>query len=257
MSQSPAAGFRGRVALITGGTSGIGRETALQFARAAATVVVAGRRAAEGEAVVQQITQAGGAGLFVQADVAREEDVRRLIEQAVSRFGRLDIAFNNAGIEHLGPLADATIDDYRRVFDVNVLGVVLSMKYEIPAMLRSGGGTIINTSSILGHVGTPGAGLYNASKHAVEGLTKTAALELAQQGIRVNSVAPGAIQTDMIDRFVGAGETDGRKGLAAMHPVGRLGRPEEIAAAVLFLASDAASFVTGASLPVDGGYLAR
>lgn len=257
MSTSVVREFTGKVVLVTGGTSGIGRETAVQFGRAGAKVVVAGRRAAEGQAVVQAVTQSGGEALFVQTDVAREEDVRRLIDQTLARFGRLDVAFNNAGIEQLGPLADATIDDYRRVFDINVLGVVLSMKYEIPALLQSGGGAIINTSSILGHVGTPGAGLYNASKFAVEGLTKTAALELAQSGIRVNSVAPGAIETDMIDRFVGEGETENRKQLAALHPMGRLGKSEEIAAAVLFLASSAAAFVTGVSLPVDGGYLAR
>jgi NAD(P)-dependent dehydrogenase (short-subunit alcohol dehydrogenase family) len=249
--------FQGKVVLVTGGTSGIGRETAIQFAKAGAKVVVAGRRKAEGEAVVREIEQAGGAGLFVQTDVAREEDVRRLVDQTVSKFGRLDVAFNNAGIEQSGPLSEATVEEYRRTFDINVLGVVLSMKYEVAAMLKSGGGSIINTSSILGHVGTAGAGLYNASKHAVEGLTKTAALELAQQGIRVNSVAPGAIQTDMIDRFVGEGDTENRRGLAAMHPIGRMGRSEEIAAAVLFLASSTASFVTGVSLPVDGGYLAK
>lgn len=254
---SLSGSLAGKIALVTGGTSGIGRVTAIELARAGARVVVAGRRQAEGDAVVRELEAVGSQGLFVRTDVSVERDVERMVAATVERFGRLDVAFNNAGVEQLGPLADATVDDYRRTFDVNVLGVILSLKYEVPAMLRSGGGSIINTSSILGHVGTPGAGLYNASKHAVEGITRAAALEYAQRGIRVNSVAPGATQTDMIDRFVGDGDTENRRQLAALHPLGRLGRSEEIAAAVLFLASDAASFITGASLPVDGGYLAR
>jgi NAD(P)-dependent dehydrogenase (short-subunit alcohol dehydrogenase family) len=249
--------FTGKVVLVTGGTSGIGRETALQFARSGARVVVAGRRQPEGDAVAREIAAAGGEALFVQADLSREEDVQRLVDRTLQRFGRLDVAFNNAGVEQSGPLAEATVDDYRRTFDVNVLGVVLSMKYEVPAMLRTGGGSIINTSSVLGHIATPGSGLYNASKHAVEGLTKTAALEYAKQGIRVNAVAPAATETEMIDRFVGAGDTEGRRQLAAIHPIGRLGRTSEVASAVLYLASDGASFVTGTSLPVDGGWLAQ
>jgi NAD(P)-dependent dehydrogenase (short-subunit alcohol dehydrogenase family) len=249
--------FQGKVAVVTGGTSGIGRVTALEFARAGAKVAVAGRRGEEGAAVVKEIASAGGEALFVQTDVAQEAQVQHLIEETVRRFGRLDIAFNNAGVEHASPLVEFSAEDYRKVFDINVLGVFYSLKYEIPAMLKSGGGSIINTSSILGHIASPGVSIYNASKHAVEGITKTAALELAGQGIRVNSVAPGAIATDMIDRFAGAEGTDSRKSLAALHPMGRLGTSPEIAAAVLYLASDAASFTTGISLPVDGGYLAR
>jgi len=175
----------------------------------------------------------------------------------VSQFGRLDIAFNNAGIEQLGTLVDFTEDQYRKLFDINVLGVLLSIKYEVPALLQSGGGVIINTSSIVGHIAMPGAGLYVASKHAVEGITKAAALELAEQGIRVNAIAPGAIATDMIDRFAGEEGSENRQWLAAQHPLGRIGRASEVAAGVLYLASDAASFTTGVSLPVDGGYLAK
>jgi NAD(P)-dependent dehydrogenase (short-subunit alcohol dehydrogenase family) len=249
--------FTGKVVLVTGGTSGIGRETALRFARAGARVVVAGRRQVEGEAVVRDITSAGGEALFVQTDVSREADVKRLVDSTLEHFGRLDVAFNNAGVEQSGPLSEATVDEYRRTFDINVLGVVLSMKYEVPAMLKAGGGSIINTSSVLGHIAAPGSGLYNASKHAVEGLTKTAALEYAKQGIRVNAVAPAATETEMIDRFVGAGDTEGRRQLAAIHPIGRMGRTSEVASTVLYLASDGASFVTGISLPVDGGWLAQ
>ena len=248
--------FNGKVVLVTGGTSGIGRETAIQFSKAGANVVLAGRRTEQGEAVAAEIND-GGDAQFVQTDVTQEDQVRRRVEETVERDGRLDIAFNNAGIEHGGPVTEFTEEDYRKVFDINVLGVFLSQKYEIPAMLKSGGGVIINTSSILGRIAMPGAAVYNASKHAVEGITKTTALELAEQGIRVNSVAPGAIATHMIDRFAGEEGTEARQQLASQHPMGRLGEPKAIAAAVLYLASDAASFTTGISLPVDGGYLAK
>ena len=249
--------FSGKVALVTGGTSGIGRETALQLARAGAKVVLAGRRLEEGKAVAEEIKAAGGEAHFVQTDVTKETEVKRLVEETVAHFGSLDIAFNNAGIEQTGPVTEVTEEDYRKVFDINVLGVFLSQKYEIPAMLKSGGGSIINTSSIVGHVAMPGASVYIASKHAVEGITKTTALELAGQGIRVNAVAPGAIATDMIDRLAGAEGSENRQWLASQHPMGRLGQAKEVAAAVLYLASDAASFTTGISLPVDGGYLAK
>ncbi|MCA8983535.1 MAG: glucose 1-dehydrogenase [Planctomycetaceae bacterium] len=249
--------FQGKVAIVTGGTSGIGRETAHQLAQAGAKVVLAGRRPEEGSAVASAITAAGGVAVFVQADVSQESQVEHLVAETLRHFGRLDIAFNNAGIEHAGPLTEVSADDYRKVFDINVLGVLLCQKYEIPAMLKTGGGSIINTSSILGHIAMPGAAIYNASKHAVEGITKTAALELASQGIRVNAVAPGAIATDMIDRFAGEEGAESRQQLAARHALGRLGQAREIAAAVLYLASDAASFTTGISLPVDGGYLAQ
>lgn len=249
--------FQGKEALMTGGTSGIGKETAIQFAKAGAKVVIAGRRIEEGNAVVDVIKSTGGDALFIQTDVTKEDQVKRLVDETVRQFGRLDIAFNNAGIEQSGPSTEVTEHDYRKVFDINVLGIFLSQKYEIPAILKSGGGSIINTSSVLGHVATPGASVYNASKYAVEGITKTTALELATQGIRVNAVAPGAIATDMIDRFAGEEGSDNRQWLESQHPMGRLGLSKEVAAAVLYLASDAASFTTGISLPVDGGYLAK
>lgn len=249
--------FNGKVALVTGGTSGIGAVTAKAFAKSGAKVVVSGRRDAEGLAVVEEITKAGGTAAFVRADVSKEDDVKNLVEATVAKFGRLDIAFNNAGVEWMGQLVEATEADYRKLFDINVWGVLASMKYEIPAMLKTGGGSIINTSSVAGHIGMAGAGVYVATKHAVEGLTKATALEYAKQGIRVTAVAPAAIVTDMMDRFVGGETTDQGKYLAGLHPVGRMGRSEEVAAAVLYLASDAASFTTGISLPVDGGFLAQ
>lgn len=248
--------FQNKVVLITGATSGIGKTSALAFAKAGAKVVVSGRRETEGQAVVAEIKAAGGEATFVKADVAIEADVAALVAQTVATYGRLDIAFNNAGIEHSGTVLDASEADYRRVFDINVWGVISSMKHEIPVMLRQGAGVIINTSSAVGHVGMPGASIYIASKHAVEGLTKAAALEYAKQGIRVNAVAPAAIETDMMHRFTGGGE-DTLSYMRSLHPVGRLGRSEEIANPVLFLASDAASFITGTSLKVDGGFLAQ
>jgi NAD(P)-dependent dehydrogenase (short-subunit alcohol dehydrogenase family) len=249
--------FQDKVVLITGATSGIGKVTALEFAKAGAKITAAGRREAEGAALVAELKALGADALFVRTDVAVEADVQALVEKTVAAFGRLDVAFNNAGIEHLAPVVDDTVEGYRRVFDINVLGVLLCLKHEIPAMLKTGGGAIINTSSIAGHLGFPGAAAYAATKHAVEGLTKTAALEHAQQGLRVNAVAPGAIVTDMIQRFAGGPESDTAKYLASLHPVGRLGRAEEVAAAVLFLASPQASFITGHSLAVDGGFLAK
>ena len=251
------AEFTGKVVLVTGGTSGIGKATALAFAREGAKVVLSGRREKEGLAVAGEITTAGGQAHFVKADVSQEADVKRLVDETVATYGRLDIAFNNAGVEFMGPLTEFTVEGYRKTFDANVLGVFLSLKYEIPALLKTGGGAVINTTSIAGHIGMAGAGIYIASKHAVEGITKTAALELARQGIRVNAVAPGAIVTDMIDRFAGGEHSENGQHLADMHPVGRMGRADEVAAAVLYLASDRAKFTTGVSLPVDGGYLAQ
>lgn len=244
--------FTNKVALITGGTSGIGKTTALAFAKAGAKVVVSGRREAEGNAVVAEIEAAGGTARFVRADVAVEADVKNLVDQTVAAFGRLDIAFNNAGVEWMAPLTSATEADYRRLFDINVWGVIASLKYEIPAMLKTGGGAIVNTSSVAGHVGLAGASLYIGTKHAVEGITKAAAVEYAAQGIRVNAVAPAVIDTDMVDRFAGK-EGPGREHLAKLHPIGRTGKTDEVANAVLFLCSDAASFILGESLKVDGG----
>lgn len=249
--------FQDKVVLITGGTSGIGRATAVAFAQEGAKVVVSGRRAAEGQETVKLIEAVGGAGKFIPADVAKESDLAALVSGTVAAFGRLDVAFNNAGVEWFGPLTEASEADYRRVFDINVWGVLAAMKHEIPAMLKTGGGSIINTSSVAGHIGMGGASIYIATKHAVEGLTKTAALEFAKQGIRVNAVAPAAIVTDMMDRFTGGEATDLGKYLASLHPVGRMGRAEEVASAVLWLAGGPASFVTGQSLAVDGGFLAQ
>lgn len=251
--------LNGKVAIVTGGTAGIGRAAALLFARSGARVVVSGRRQPEGEEVVAEIARAGGTARFIRCDVTREQDVAGLVEGALKEFGRLDVAFNNAGIEQspLVPLTETSTEQYRTVMDVNVLGVWLAMKYEIPAMLRNGGGSIVNTTSVAGHIGMPGASTYIAAKHAVEGLTKSVALEFADKGIRINAVAPAAIATEMFDRFAGGESSEMGKHLAALHPVGRVGRAEEVAAAALYLASDAASFTTGISLPVDGGWLAK
>ena len=248
-----------KVALVTGGTSGIGKAAALALARAGAKVVVSGRREEEGRAVELAVKKAGGNAIFVRADVSREADVKALVDKTVAAFGRLDIAFNNAGIEgQMGLTTDVqTAENFDSVFNINVKGVLLSMKHEAAAMLRNGGGSIINTSSIGGHIGLAGAGVYVASKHAVDGLSKSAALEFARKGIRVNTVSPGTIQTDMINRMVGEGETEARKWWENQHPVGRFGTAEEVAASVVWLASPASSFVTGTDIAVDGGYTAQ
>ena len=246
----------GKVALVTGGTSGIGKTTAIAFARAGAKVVLTGRREKEGAQVVDEIRKLGGDAAFVRADVAKDADVKAMVDFTVGKYGRLDVAFNNAGVEWTGPLDQATEAEYRRVFDINVWGVLNSMRHEIPVMLKNGGGAIVNNSSVAGHVGLAGASIYMASKHAVEGLTKSIALEFAKQSIRVNAVAPGVIATDMLDRFAGK-ESEMRDSLTSIIPVGRIGAREEIAAAVLYLSSDDAKFTTGTSLVVDGGYLAQ
>src|SRR5262249_4932835 len=247
-------GFAGKVALVTGGTSGIGKATAIAFARAGAKVVLTGRREKEGAQVVQEIKKLGGDAAFVRADVAKDGDVKKMVDFAVDKFGKLDVAFNNAGVEWMGPLDQATEAEYRRIFDINVWGVLNSMRHEIPVMLNNGGGAIVNTSSVAGHVGLPQVSVYIASKHAVEGLTKSAALEFAKQNIRINAIAPGVIGTEMFDRF--AGEDEVRKQIISITPVGRIGASEEIAEAVLYLASENAKFTTGASLVVDGGFIA-
>ena len=247
---------RGALALVTGGTSGIGKTTAIEFARAGAKVVLTGRREKEGAQVVAEIKKLGGEAAFVRADVAKDADVKRMVDFTVDKFGRLDIAFNNAGVEWIGPLDQATEAEYRRIFDINVWGVLNSMRHEIPAMLKNGGGAIVNTSSVAGHVGMGQVSIYTASKHAVEGLTKALALEFAKQNIRINAVAPAGVATDMVDRFAGK-EGEMRDYLTSLHPVGRIGASEEIAAAVLYLCSDDAKFTTGTSLVVDGGMLAQ
>ena len=245
--------FSGKVALVTGGTSGIGKATAIEFARAGAKVVLTGRREKEGAQVVAEIKKLGGEAAFVRADVAQDADVKRMVDFTIKTFGRLDIAFNNAGVEWIGPLDQATEAEYRRIFDINVWGVLNSMRHEIPVMLKNGGGAIVNTSSVLGHVGLPQSSVYIASKHAVEGLTKSVALEFAKQNIRINAIAPGVIATEMFDRFA---EGDLRDQILSIVPVGRVGASEEIAEAVLYLCSDAAKFTTGTSLVVDGGFIA-
>lgn len=250
--------FQNKVALITGATSGIGATVAHGLAARRAKVVVSGRRQAEGEAVVKAIQDAGGIAVFFQADTSREADVKALVDFTVKTYGRLDYAFNNAGVEGTPGLTtdQQTEENYRQTFDVNVLGVLLSMKHELPALLKNGG-AIVNTSSVAGQVGMAGFGLYVASKHAVNGLTRSAALEVAKQGVRVNAVAFGAIQTPMLDRFIGEAKVNNpqRDWLAGVHPVGRIGTTEEAAHAVIALLEN--PFITGTVLTVDGGWTAQ
>jgi NAD(P)-dependent dehydrogenase (short-subunit alcohol dehydrogenase family) len=247
----------GKVALVTGGTSGIGRATAIAYAQQQAKVVVVGRRMDEGEETVRLIKEAGGEAIFVQADVTKEADVQAMVDKAVGVFGRLDIAFNNAGTVGENPsLIEQTEAEYDRIMNVNIKGVWLSMKYEIAQMLKQGSGAIVNTSSGAGVVAVPTQSLYTASKHAVVGLTKAAALQYAKAGIRINVVAPAAIETDMFEAATG-GQDEAKAYITGLHPIGRIGTPLEVANAVLFLSSDLASFITGETLMVDGGYVAQ
>jgi NAD(P)-dependent dehydrogenase (short-subunit alcohol dehydrogenase family) len=240
------------VVLITGALAGIGRATALAFAKEGAKLVVSGRRDEAGQALVTELRALGTEAEFIRADVRRESDVQNLVDKAVARFGRLDIAVNNAGTEGTpGPLIEQTAESYAATFDTNVFGVLLSMKHELRVMQPQGSGSIVNLSSTMGHRGAPGASLYTASKHAVEGLTKSAALEGAAFGVRVNAVAPGPVQTAMLDRFTG--NADRKAGLVAGVPLKRAGRPEEIADVIVFTASDRASFLTGQIIAVNGG----
>jgi NAD(P)-dependent dehydrogenase (short-subunit alcohol dehydrogenase family) len=249
--------FEGKVALVTGGGSGIGRATAVAFARDGAQVVIGNRNVERGEETVSMIREAGGTASFQRTDVLVAADIEALVKHAVSEYGGLDLAFNNAGIEgDVRPLVEQTESNYDAVMDINVKGVWLSMKYEIPQMLKTGGGAIVNCSSVAGVIGFPGIGIYSASKHAVIGLTKAAALEYSAQGIRINAVNPAVIDTEMVDRLA-EGMNVKKDDLTTFHPIGRLGRVEEVAEAVLWLCSSKASFVTGHSLMVDGAFTAR
>jgi NAD(P)-dependent dehydrogenase (short-subunit alcohol dehydrogenase family) len=243
--------------LITGALTGIGRATAFAFAKLGANVVVSGRRELAGAALAAELRSLGGKAEFVKADVANEADVRGLVEKTVSLFGKIDIAVNNAGTEGtLGPITEQSEDNFHATFSTNVLGTLLSLKHEMRTMLAQGHGSIVNLSSIAGQVGVAGASVYAASKFAVEGLTKSAALEGAASGVRVNAVAPGPVATDMLDRFVGRNE-DAKAGFLASIPAKRAATVDEIAETIVFLASAKAPYITGQSIAVDGGYTAQ
>ena len=249
------ASFAEKVVLITGGTSGIGRATAVAFAEQGANVVISGRREAEGAESVSLIQKAGGQGLFVRGDVSEESEIETLVAKTLERFGRLDFAFNNAGVGgDVRATMTATADIYNRIMDINVRGVFFSMKHQIPAILQSGGGAIINNASVLALRPSANSPIYSASKGAVVGLTKSAALELAPKGVRVNAICPGIIETDLTQQI--RSDEQNRALLMSRHPVGRFGRSEEVAAAVLYLCSPEASFITGVALPIDGGFAA-
>ena len=244
------------VVLITGALTGIGRATALAFAQEGARIVISGRRDEEGAALASELRGVGGEAEFIRADVRDEEEVRRLVDRTVERFGRLDVAVNNAGTEGKpGPMTEQSTENYAATFDTNVLGTVLSMKHELRVMQSQGHGSIINLSSTMGHKAAPGASIYTASKHAVEGLTKSAALEGAAFGVRVNAVAPGPIETGMLNRFTG--NADRKASMIAGVPLKRAGAPEEVAKAIVYLTSDKASFITGQIVSIDGGKSAQ
>jgi NAD(P)-dependent dehydrogenase (short-subunit alcohol dehydrogenase family) len=244
----------GKVALVTGGGSGIGRATALAFAKGGAKVVVAGRRVAEGEETVRLVLEHTSNAIFVQTDVTKAKSIEELMAAILEEYGHLDHAFNCAGIEGgLGPITELSEEEWDKTINTNLKGTWLSMRAEIPMMLQNGGGSIVNISSFAGVVGMPGSTIYAASENGVIGLTRAAAIEYARSGIRINSVTPGPVDTAMMDRFVG-GSARAKAQLAAGTAIGRAGKPEEIASAVLWLAADTASFVTGHNLVVDGGY---
>jgi NAD(P)-dependent dehydrogenase (short-subunit alcohol dehydrogenase family) len=252
------ARFSGKVAFVTGGTSGIGRAAAVAFANEEARVVVTGRREGEGQDTVRLVKEAGGEGIFVKTDVTHEADVRAAVAQTIAAYGRLDFAFNNAGFfGEAWDVTEQTEEQFDRTMNTNVKGVWLCMKHQIPPMLKSGGGSIVNDASTLGVVGMAGGALYAASKHAVIGLTKATALAYAKSGVRINAVCPGVIAgTDMHNASAGANE-ELKQLLLRMHPLGRFGRPDEVASAVVWLCSEGAGFVTGHALLIDGGYTAQ
>jgi NAD(P)-dependent dehydrogenase (short-subunit alcohol dehydrogenase family) len=240
------------VVLITGALTGIGRATAVAFAKEGAKLIVSGRREDAGQQLATELRKLGAEAEFIRADVRHDDDVRDLVERTVARYGRLDVAVNNAGTEgNPGPVTEQTVETYTATFDTNVLGVILSLKHEVRAMQGQGSGSIINISSTYGHEGAAGASVYAGSKHAVEGITRSVAREIAKSGIRVNSVAPGPTDTGMLTRFTRTPEN--KAALAAGVPLGRLGLSEEVARAIVFIASDEASFITGHVLHVDGG----
>jgi NAD(P)-dependent dehydrogenase (short-subunit alcohol dehydrogenase family) len=247
--------MKNKVILITGALTGIGRATAIAFAREGAHVVVCGRHDNAGNALVTELRAVGAEAEYIRADVRHEDDVRSLVDRTVKRFGRLHVAVNNAGTEGKpGPVTEQTAESYASTFDTNVLGTLLSLKHELRVMLPQRQGSIVNVSSTFGRAGGPGASVYVASKHAVEGLTKAAALEVAGSGVRVNVVAPGPIETGMLNRFTG--DEEKKAALVSRVPLRRAGLPEEIAQTIVFLASEKASFITGVSIAVDGGKLA-
>lgn len=245
--------LEGKVAVITGGTFGIGESTAKLFSKEGAKVVIAARNEEKGSMVVKDIKDSGGEALFVKTDVSKEKDIQNLIEQTVETYGKVDILFANAGVGGMSNVDDLCLDEWNHTINVDLTGVFLSNKYAIAEMKKTGGGSIINCASILGHVGQPAVAAYSAAKGGVVNMTRTLAVENAKHGIRVNAVCPGYVVTNILDGL----SEEMLEELKSLHPIGRLGKPEEIAYAVLFLASDEASFVTGANLLVDGGYTAQ
>src|SRR5437868_8991315 len=240
------------VVLITGALTGIGRAAALAFAKEGSRIVVSGRHEEAGQALTTELRALGAEAEFIRADVRHDDELRELVDRTVARFGRLDAAVNTAGTEgHPGPVTEQSVESYAATFDTNVLGTLLSMKHELRVMRPQRSGSIVNVSSTYGHAGTPNASVYAASKHSVEGLTTSAALEVAGSGVRVNAVAPGPTETGMLDRFTGNAAR--KAGLVSTVPLGRVGQPDEIANAILFLCSGQATFITGHVLSVDGG----
>ncbi|TAN21097.1 MAG: SDR family oxidoreductase [Chitinophagaceae bacterium] len=248
--------FENKVALVTGGSFGIGRATAIAFAKQGAKIAVADWKEDKNQETLKQIGKAGSEGIFIRCDVSKSQEVKAMMSKIITKYGKLDFAFNNAGIEgSMASVHECSEENWDKTISVNLKGVWLCMKYEIPQMLKQGKGVIVNTSSVAGLMGFAGLPAYVSSKHAIVGLTKTAALENAKTGIRVNAVCPGVIQTAMIDRITGKDKA-AEKQYEGMEPVGRMGKPEEIAEAVTWLCSDAASFITGVALPADGGWMA-